>query len=105
MAIGLVGGLPTVGASSALSGAGLLGSVNPYLSAFNAISSLFGGGQKVRVSKAEAGGYADSGSALFGGDNALDLRQPIITLEKPLNVAIAAALVVGAVYVYKRKLR
>lgn len=93
-----VAGLPTV---SNVFG---LASGNPYLAGFQMLSSLFGGG-KVDISKGGAGGFADSGSADFFGQNSLKLKKPVIDLTSPVNVALTAAVLVGAVYVYKKYLR
>ncbi len=93
-----------LGGSSVFSSFGRLASAaNPYIAGFQAITSLFGG-QKVNVSKASSGGEARSGEAAFFGKNNIG-NSAVFDLGNPIQAAILAAGVVGAIYVYKKYMR
>lgn len=78
-----------------------LGVANPFMAGFQALTSLFGGND-VKISKTGAGGFADSGSANFFGDNVISTKKPFPNLQNPLHVALLAGGVVGIIYIYKK---
>lgn len=113
----MAGGITDIGAFSAgtpldvvsggvSSGGGLssliaMGSANPYMAGLQALSSIFGG-TKVNVSAAGANGQAQSGLAGFGNDDVIAMGKPLIDFSDYKSVAVAAVVLVGAIYAYKK---
>jgi len=64
--------------------------------------SLLGGAQSVKINQTGASGQTVSGAANFGGATAVKFNKPMIDLSEPLHIGIAAAVLVGAIYVFKR---
>lgn len=82
---------------------GMAGMANPYMAAISTAIQLFGGSD-LKVSKAGGGvsGLAESGFAEFGGASKVKFNKPMIDLSNPVHIAVAAAGLVGAIYLYKR---
>lgn len=100
---GLAAGTP-LGGSSPIGAISALATGNPIMAGISAISSLFGG-SKTNISGAAAGGQAQSGEGVFFGKNNVSLNNAKFDLGEPVQVALIAAGVVGAIYVYKKYLR
>jgi hypothetical protein len=89
------------GGSSGLGALVGLASGNPIGMITSALS-LFGGAQSVKINQTGASGQTVSGVANFGGETAVKFNKPMIDLSEPLHIAIAAAVLVGAIYAFKR---
>lgn len=70
-----------------------------------AVISALGSSQRIKTSGAASGGEALSGQAYFDGENEVMLGKPMIDLRNPASVAIACAVAVAAVYVFKKFIR
>jgi len=102
-AIKIAGGVQSVGGGvgAGASLLGSLGSANPYLAGFNALSSLFGGG-RVKVSGANSFGEVSSGLANFQTDDEIGINSALLDFNNPVKVLLIGAAVVGAIYFIKR---
>lgn len=78
-----------------------MAAANPYLAAFQAFSSIFGG-SSVKVSKAGASGQAQSGFSNFASDDSIRLGKNLIDFSNPKSVLIAGAVLVGVIYAFKK---
>lgn len=93
-----------LGGSSPVGAVAALATGNPVMAGLSIFSSLFGG-TKTKISGAAAGGQAESGAAAFFGKNNVSLNNTKFDLGEPVQVALIAAGVVGAIYIYKKYLR
>lgn len=62
-------------------------------------------GTKVNKSGAGAEGEAGSGQGNFYDGVEIAFRRPLLDLSNPIHIAVAAASIVAAIWVYKHKLR
>lgn len=79
-----------------------LGVSNPWMAGVQALTSLFGGND-VKISKTGAGGFSSSGNANFFGENVIKTKRKFPDLQNPVHVALIAAGVVGAIYLFKKR--
>lgn len=104
MAIGLVSGVSPADITGAVSAPGV---ASKLLSATGATpfgwvslgASLLSGSS---INKSGAFAQTESGTAWFQAQNSGGIKKPILALDNPASVLVAAGLVVAAVYVIKR---
>lgn len=99
---GVVGGAVGAGGSLLSSGLGAVAMSNPYMAAFSAVVSLFGG-SSTNISKAQAQGQSYSGLANFENDDQVSLGGGrILDFSDPKQILMIGGAVVLAVYVFKK---
>lgn len=102
MSLGLVSGVSAADVTGAVKTPGVLPSLASGSSPFSWVSlgvSLLSGSS---LNKSGAAGQAESGAAWFQAQNSGGIKKPLVALDNPGSVLIAAGVVVGAVYLIKK---
>lgn len=87
-------------AGTAAAASNLIGGATPYGWAAMGVSLLSGSS----VNKSGATGQSDgqSGLAWFEAQNNGGIKKPLLALDNPVSVLVAAGVVIGAVYLVKK---